>query len=384
MKRGGRKPGHLIGGRAHRYRAQSVKIPGPKRCELCGSRNRVVRDHRDGNEYNDRPGNIRWLCWSCNMRRGHEHSKRGGKPVNIWNPDMAKNVEGAKTLGAYVAAIMKHSPGAHDEGGAILHATPAHKRSEFAREIWALRREHGTDKFTDFDWDAGEKVRLNGAKKNPIALLSPALLDAITTGAGFAAGTGIYDAVSKRVKKNRGRNPGATVEEAEQLAQEFHGRPPREIVEAQESHMDDGAYTVLGTALELWIIPVQGDPNDWPEPQIVFDDQEVRLVADPRSSRKLAQFYFVGGDQSVSDAWLREEGIPTDTELVPLGLLYGINYWDDKSFDTGEFGHRFGEETGEVPALYYDRKKQKLYFVGGAYGIAPVRGDINASPGIVN
>lgn len=221
---------------------------------------------------------------------------------------------------------------------------------------------------------------------NPIALLSPALIDAITSGAGFAAGTGIYETVRKGIRdKNRRarRNPG-TVEEASQLAEEFHGRPVQEIVEAQESHMAEGAYTVLGTALALWLDPVEGDPNSWPAPNIDFDDEKVKLVADPRSNKDRAQFYFAGGDQSISQTYLQEEGIPLDTDLVPLGLVYAIEYWDAKSFDTGNFGHRFGEETGEVPALYYDRKKRKLYLVGGAYDIAPVRDDINASPGIVN
>ena len=33
-----------------------------------------------------------------------------------------------------------------DAAVALIHATPPEKRSAFAREIWRLRRAHGTDK----------------------------------------------------------------------------------------------------------------------------------------------------------------------------------------------------------------------------------------------
>lgn len=32
----------------------------------------------------------------------------------------------------------------------LIHDTPPAKRSEFAREIWRLRREHGTDRQMPF------------------------------------------------------------------------------------------------------------------------------------------------------------------------------------------------------------------------------------------
>ncbi len=213
---------------------------------------------------------------------------------------------------------------------------------------------------------------------NPI-MIPPAFIDAITSGAGFAAGSSLYEKVAG--KKKRG-NPGSLVD-ATRLARDFRGLPPKDVIEAQEAHMKEGAYTVLGEALDLWLNPVEGDPNGWPTPDISFEEDDVLLASEPDGS----QFYFVKGDQAVSDDELEGLGLPLDTDLVPLGLVYGINYATAKSFDGGtrsEYAHRFGEETGEVPALYYDRKKKKMYLVGGAYSIAPVRGDLNASPGIVN
>lgn len=352
-----------------------------------------------------------------------------GRRTRQYNP-------GAQSLGAYAAAVSSHRRGSHDAAGKTIHETPEYKRREYAGQIWALRREHGTDKTAHFDWDEGSTMKRNpytvieidaggkktvlsdglnkkdatakvkalrkeygrhglkymvgfSATKNPMPLALTPILDAVTSGVGFAAGAGIYQGLANRKKKNSRRNPGASYEEAATLAQEFHGRPPKEVIEAQESHMEEGHYAVLGEAVDLWLECVDGDPNSWPKPTITFDDgdEAVLLAADPRSDRKRSQFYFVGGDQSLDERYLEDCGIPVDTNLVPLGMVYGICYIDAKSFDGGEpsqYAHRFGEETGEVPALYYDRKKQKMYLIGGAYGIAPVRDDLNASPGIVN
>ncbi|MGH9343549.1 MAG: HNH endonuclease signature motif containing protein [Terriglobia bacterium] len=43
---------------------------GPRRCELCGSTRFLVVDHRDSDEGNDSPSNLRWLCKGCNTRLG--------------------------------------------------------------------------------------------------------------------------------------------------------------------------------------------------------------------------------------------------------------------------------------------------------------------------
>jgi hypothetical protein len=44
------------------------------------------------------------------------------------------------TFEQYKYALSIHSPGAYDEGGAIIHATPPAKRSEYARRLWAGRK----------------------------------------------------------------------------------------------------------------------------------------------------------------------------------------------------------------------------------------------------
>ncbi len=132
-----RKRGEQITDRAHRYRAQQCIPRGPRRCALCGSRRFLVIDHRDGDEHNDAPGNLRWLCKGCNTRLGLAMARAGeGRRTRQFNP-------GAETLAQYVQAAVEHRRGEHDPGGLVIHETPPERRSKFAKEIWRRRRAHG-------------------------------------------------------------------------------------------------------------------------------------------------------------------------------------------------------------------------------------------------
>lgn len=94
-----------------------------------------MADHRDGDERNNRPSNLRWLCKAHNTRLGKRMARQGrGRRTRQYNP-------GARTLAEYVQAVTQHRRGAHDEAGRIIHDTPKEKRREFAQEIWRRRRE---------------------------------------------------------------------------------------------------------------------------------------------------------------------------------------------------------------------------------------------------
>lgn len=135
-----RKPADVITDRAHRYRAQQCIPPGPRRCALCGSTRFLVVDHRDGNEWNDTPSNLRYLCKADNTRLGLRAARLGvSRRTRQFNP-------GAETLREYVEAAVSHRRGEHDEGGRVIHETPQARRTEFAEEIWRRRRKHGTDR----------------------------------------------------------------------------------------------------------------------------------------------------------------------------------------------------------------------------------------------
>ena len=135
-----RKPSNEISDRSHRYRAQQCIPPGQRLCEECGSIRFLVVDHRDGDEWNDNPSNLRWLCKSCNTRLGIAMARAGhGRRTRQFN-------HGATTLAEYSQAAADHVRGSHDEGGRIIHETPPARRRAFAQEIWRRRRERGSDK----------------------------------------------------------------------------------------------------------------------------------------------------------------------------------------------------------------------------------------------
>jgi hypothetical protein len=99
-----------------------------------------VVDHIDGVEAHGSPENLRWLCASHNVTEGIRLARAGqGVKTRQYNP-------GAYTLAQYTQAVLEHTRGAHDAGGAVIHATPKEKRREFAAEIWQRRRARGTDR----------------------------------------------------------------------------------------------------------------------------------------------------------------------------------------------------------------------------------------------
>jgi hypothetical protein len=102
--------------------------------------------HVDGEERNTHPHNLMWTCRSCNVRCGVTPKRAGlGRRTRQYNPEG----EGAKTLAQWLTAVqaMKGNSGETTVGDAVamIHATPADARSQFAKEIWRRRRAHGTD-----------------------------------------------------------------------------------------------------------------------------------------------------------------------------------------------------------------------------------------------
>ena len=108
-----RKAAHQITDRAKRYRANAPGCcpPPPRRCARCASTRFVVVDHKDGDESNGSPGNLRWLCKSCNTKLGKAMARAGmGKRTRQYNP-------AARTLAQYAEAVMQHTRGRFDAGG---------------------------------------------------------------------------------------------------------------------------------------------------------------------------------------------------------------------------------------------------------------------------
>jgi len=92
--------------------------------------------HLDGNESNGEPENLAYGCRSCNTRLAHAFKRVGaGVPTSQYNPS-----SGVPMFAQYAWAVTHHSRGAHDEGGAVIHATPKSKRIEYARRIAEIKR----------------------------------------------------------------------------------------------------------------------------------------------------------------------------------------------------------------------------------------------------
>jgi hypothetical protein len=114
--------------------------------------------HVDGNEPNGSAQNLGPTCRSCNATVAHAMKRAGiGRRTRQYNP--RGESEGAQTLGQWMAAVMSMK-GESDQMSvsdavAMIHTTPSGDRSRFAREIWRLRREHGTA-YYDFDGHSGE------------------------------------------------------------------------------------------------------------------------------------------------------------------------------------------------------------------------------------
>jgi hypothetical protein len=134
---GPRKPVSQITDRAKRYRAQQ-NVKGPKRCVFCGSTKDLGVSHLDGNESNGEPSNLAWVCRRHNAILGHAFKRIGaGVRTRQYNPP---KVKGVPTFSQYAWAVsqQRHS-GEHGEPGSIIHATPRHKRIEYARRIAELK-----------------------------------------------------------------------------------------------------------------------------------------------------------------------------------------------------------------------------------------------------
>lgn len=141
---GGTAPVNLITDRAKRYRANhpDCRPGGPKVCAFCGSQRNVEVHHLDGNEDNGSPRNLAWACRSCNTRIGVAHKRAGiGKRTRQFNKAAGARVP---SYAQYAHAVSVHVRGAHDEGGAVIHATPPELRSQYARQIAAEKRKRGT------------------------------------------------------------------------------------------------------------------------------------------------------------------------------------------------------------------------------------------------
>ena len=103
--------------------------------------------HLDGFEENTAAENLIWTCRACNTRAGVVFKRLGlARRTRQYNPAS----EGATSLGQWLTAVMAMKGQSQEmtvpAAVEMIRATPPARRSEFARQIWSLRRQRGTDR----------------------------------------------------------------------------------------------------------------------------------------------------------------------------------------------------------------------------------------------
>jgi hypothetical protein len=94
--------------------------------------------HLSGDESDGDRKNLGYGCRSCNGKLSAAW-KRLGSPVRTRQYNPAGKA--TPSFQQYAWAVSNHERGAHDEGGAIIHATPRSKRIEYAKRIADIKRD---------------------------------------------------------------------------------------------------------------------------------------------------------------------------------------------------------------------------------------------------
>ncbi len=336
--------------------------------------------HLDGNESHGETANLAYGCRSCNGKLAAAFKAIGaGRPTNQYNPARNK----IPTLNQYAWAVSQGGPrghhldtgGAHDEAGAIIHATPKRKRIEYARQIAAGKTSRARQR-DDERWNpAGGRPKWNERWFK-------------TQGAAGDFAAGIYrDAwgvETRKVNKSNKRYAGGytvrwrwkdarrnPAESAAAAFEEFHGHAPDVVTRIRKSVHSHRVLAGAGVLKFLEVAGIDGKVH-------TISKFGRALLA---FNEAMNQLFVEGGDQSVN---LDDYGIVRPHELENLGEITDIGYHTKKSYPGPDFGdaiyvHRFRttNENGEhvvvaikrYPTLIYRVLDEQFEFAGGSYEI---------------
>ena len=127
------KPAAEITDRAKRYRANRQPPQGPRRCTFCASRQNVDIDHITGDETDDEPENLMYLCRPCNTAKGITQARnRIGTRTRQYNPAQAPTFAQFKQ---HAAVLLGKAHGSAAAATAAIRATPPRTRAQFAAKI---------------------------------------------------------------------------------------------------------------------------------------------------------------------------------------------------------------------------------------------------------
>jgi hypothetical protein len=154
---------------------------------------------------------------------------------------------------------------------------------------------------------------------------------------------------------------------AEAIRESFTGMRSEGYTVYDMPGMPEGEYAQLGELLSLYVKPLIGGQVR----EIRFKAPRPLLISDT-SARQL---YFVNGDQDITDGLHLFNSATQRGGMVELGEVRMIAYKQRKEHvprpDLDEWQHRFGEESGEKPTLWFDRELGRLFLKGGDYTVRP-------------
>jgi hypothetical protein len=165
------------------------------------------------------------------------------------------------------------------------------------------------------------------------------------------------------------RNPANPVEEAQEVYEQFHGRPSEELIEVETPIHEHGVLPALGELKKLVILTSDG------KYRVTLKKFKGAWLA---QNENRTQLFIEGGDQSVH---LKDFGIDPDRahESEVLGSAVKIYYFTQKDHlgaDGGRaiFRHPFGGRSRALPmkkfpTVTYDTVNHLLSLHGGIYSI---------------
>jgi hypothetical protein len=177
-------------------------------------------------------------------------------------------------------------------------------------------------------------------------------------------------------KKNRARRrrnaANSETEQAVSLYGIFHGKDAQEILEKHRSAAIRSDYTALGDLEYLQVQTPLGQKVTFQ-----FEGDHVKLASSPDGK----QLYCIGGNQNIAPC-LDKDSMAKD--IIDVGDCIEVAYTARKihsNYEAVEWYHKFGEDSGALPRIVFDKLKKELFFAGGEYFI-----DVNVaiSPGIEN
>lgn len=149
--------------------------------------------------------------------------------------------------------------------------------------------------------------------------------------------------------------------EAADLYEEFHGKPADRVTEISGDMHVHAYLAELGDLVEMKVSTLSNL-----DLTLGFDKASPKLA----SSEDGTTLYIEGGDQSLDLKSIKMDGDKWIKDSMVIGVIREMTYRTEKSFDKFEstdYFHKLGEETGVQPLLIYRPRDEKMEIMGGQY-----------------